>query len=51
MKRNRRVQIIYGDGSSESYLTDDTYNTAWEQARKEAIKRGTSVRSFAYVKS
>lgn len=51
MQRIRRIQIIYGDGTSESYLSIATYSEAWEQAREVARARGTIVRSFAYVKS
>lgn len=49
MERIRRIQVIYGDGTSESYLSKETYNQAWERARETARKRGTLVRSFACI--
>ncbi len=49
MEKTRRIQVIYGDGTSESYLSKETYNQAWERAREIARKRGTIVRSFACI--
>lgn len=43
------IQIIYGDGTSEDYLSTETYSTAWERARKTARVRGTIVQCFACV--
>lgn len=51
MKHNRRIKIIYGDGTSESYYTTANYDEVMEQARAKARARGTIVRSFAFLNS
>ena len=49
MKHIWHIQIIYGDGTSENFLSTETYSTTWERARKTARIRGTIVRCFACV--